>query len=79
MPPKVVKVDASPLRILTTLEQAAKALGVGDVARGRDLVGDAVHRLATAKAQQDEVLDEVTRIPEPRAERTVAPLHEGAP
>jgi hypothetical protein len=75
MPPRVYRVDASPLKILTTLEQARRALAGGDVAAGRALVGEAVARLEGARTAQDAVLDEAARTPEQRAERVTEPRH----
>jgi len=64
MKPRIVRVDASPLKLLAMREQAHRALDVGDVARGRSLVGDALGRLELAKASQDVVLDADARTPE---------------
>jgi hypothetical protein len=77
MKPTIRRVDASPLKILTTLEQAHKALDGGDVAGGRALVRQCVERLETAKAQQDVALDVCAQTPEARAPRETPPQHPG--
>ena len=74
---RIVRTDASPLQILTELEQARAVRAAGDEAVAWEYVENAYAKLAEAKAGQDQVLDEVTRTPERPAERITPPQGEG--
>jgi hypothetical protein len=75
--PTVHRVDGSPLKLLCALEVAHRALASGDVATGAALVDQCVQRLAHAKANQDQVLDECAQTPEVRAPRVTPPQGDG--
>jgi hypothetical protein len=61
---RIVSTSVSPLVILAMLERARAALDHGEPQIGRAFVDDAIHRLTTAKAAQDVVLDDEASTPE---------------
>jgi hypothetical protein len=63
---RIVQTSVSTLVILAMFERARAALDLVEPAIGREFVDDAIRRLETAIAAQDDGLDDDAGRPEPR-------------